>query len=360
MRTFWRRNRAQGRTDPGSADIPWLSWLLRALALLLLLGGVVLVARSFENGGQPRVGSSYPAPIEPPGVFLNDRDHWDSTVEVGLSFVHLHRDSLKLDTVARLHFPNSILERIIDIDTGRALLSRRDGRWVSDQAMYPRAIAVRISNLGGETFYVARVRIGTLLSGTSPEPGKVTNDSAFSIVLAGDPSAYPGDEYAMTGAVTLQLPRPLVFRTNSDASSSYLPASLMVRSDPSLRGEDVNVAGSTTQNGTAFSLQLRTSRDNRLFSYFMVAAPLGLVVLALVVMLRAVPTGEWESVLALSLGLFAIIPIRQVVVPTDIGSVTRLDKFLALDVVSVVAVGFFITAHAVAKQHRSAPVEPLN
>jgi hypothetical protein len=156
----------------------------------------------------------------------------------------------------------------------------------------------------------------------------------------------------MSGIATIMLPETLRFRPNRGRPTAILPTSLMVRSEPSLHGEALRISGRPTRTGAAFSLALRTDFSNKLFSYFMVLAPLGLVALALIVMARAAPDGDWQSVLALSLGLFAIIPIRQVAVPADIGAVTRLDKMLALDVISVIAVGLFIAAHVVSRQRQ--------
>jgi hypothetical protein len=146
--------------------------------------------------------------------------------------------------------------------------------------------------------------------------------------LVGQSSPYPGDWYSLDARVEMALPSSLAY-ADLVSAPTFLPLDIAVAKAPSLDQEAVEL--SQEDGGAGFSnLQLTFTNawQTQLFVYTTSVIPL-LVVSALL-LLRWRGRRPIDLYVGVAFGTLAALPIREVTVPPDVRTITRVDLLLGL------------------------------
>ena len=177
----------------------------------------------------------------------------------------------------------------------------------------------------------------------SPGVGSPQRVGAVAVSIAGDPRRYPLDSYRAIVQLSL---------TSPSSTLRGFPLHVIPADDPGAGGYSWTGGGiyllrtseyftpdkSTYIEVATFSVDAhRPAGTTRLFVLCLVMVPAILIVLLAVELSRSPPTSV-EAIAGVAAIMLAIIPIRAVLVPTDIGSLTLVDYALAFEM-AVLAAG---------------------
>ncbi len=174
-------------------------------------------------------------------------------------------------------------------------------------------------------------------------------DKELSMTVRGDSGQYPSDEYFGNATVTVELPSSLTLRDPDHPDDLIHMVSTAVTVGHSLGGKNLYYV---PQAGDTELLYLRDmglgiTRNfwSQAFVYGALGAP---ILLAFVIgdLLRRIQRlgTEAAAVTLVGLGtvLLAVLPLKVVLVPSEIGDVTRVDRILLVELMVVLSVMVFI------------------
>jgi hypothetical protein len=161
----------------------------------------------------------------------------------------------------------------------------------------------------------------------------------------GDPARYPLDTYA--GNID-----PAITAVSLAMLSSRVSLSVVMRTDPGVSGFEWSSASQAATEGAPtsiytnpapvglidkpISLEGRRAVTTRLFVLCLVGVPLVLIAL-MVVALVGTPPRSAATLVGVVAIMLAILPIRSVLVPSEISSLTLVDFALALEMAALAA-----------------------
>jgi hypothetical protein len=173
----------------------------------------------------------------------------------------------------------------------------------------------------------------------------------LSLPVASAPERYPLDWYAINGQFSIYFPRadvgvPRPPENGRSVPEPLLPADVTVATDPEISPLTLHAstaASSVYGNGSGL-VNLRLVRPLKTWGFVFVVSviPFILSVLLLVVLRSQAPTTKrWlrpEAFLGIAAVLLAVLPIRLVLVPSDVSSLTFVDYLLGFEMAFLVAV----------------------
>jgi len=173
--------------------------------------------------------------------------------------------------------------------------------------------------------------------------------ATLALPVEGSPQSFPNDSYNIAVSATIATPRGILLRIRYNAKSVTtfrMPVAFAVANDD--RIVDWRISAESVISTAAYSPNfihatvrstMRRPLGFLLFTYSIALAP-ALLGIAFLVRIRN-SSGQWRSEtssLELGAALIALLTLRQVLVPTDIPGITRLDKFLGLEIVALVTI----------------------
>src|SRR6266853_1455437 len=154
----------------------------------------------------------------------------------------------------------------------------------------------------------------------------------------GSVRSFPSDAYAVQAYAFLVLPPQLEFRgPGATQPNRSLPSRLIFSSDDNLGDFDISYRSSSNGNGAVVHI-------DRAFPIRLVTFGICLLPLILAMLVGAIaterPLGDLLPTLGILLGaVFTVLPLRAVLVPAEIATVTRVDLILGAEVMLLLVVG---------------------
>jgi hypothetical protein len=186
-------------------------------------------------------------------------------------------------------------------------------------------------------------------------PGGYVPLGTVTVPVAVRPDRYPLDWYATQGSFGVGLiynsPPPVGFRIVTHGTPSVvtkaLPCRVQVLADPDLSPLTLEASASPcTFPGGELSLQLHRPGETQLFVLVVALIPFVVeVLLGLALLRRRAPRANGigaEVFVGVTAVLLAILPIRLVLVPTDITGLTLVDYILGTEMAVLAAFAFLI------------------
>ena len=163
-------------------------------------------------------------------------------------------------------------------------------------------------------------------------------EQQLTLDLTGDPADYPDDQYVLTATMSISLPPPLVYLAGNGIQQTFSPHLAAVASAglPFTLKE----AGFANQDGVV-TVQFGRPPGTKFLVWLVALAPLLLLAAGLATVRRR----RAALNLATAAALLAILPLRQVLVPPDVGGFTRIDALLAAELVTFIAVAALAHLH---------------
>lgn len=263
---------------------------------------------------------------------------------LGLDLERLDRGSNELQTTARIGCSDRLLEKLVD-PAGRPIADRRHGTWHLTNPRTRVYLDVIVRNNSPPQAERIRFDLRELFRSRPeqdfpPHHLRVTLTRPLNIGAVGNAGAFPDEGYTVGGRVTALLKGHVYLRLGGRGKPlrdyTFLPVTLAARETPRFRHLAARIAV-LDEIFPAFGLIVREAGSRRLFTYLLAIAPLILVLVALRVA-RTRGGLSPEALLPLAVGLLALPPLRQTLVPADINTLTRVDWLLILDVFAIAAV----------------------
>lgn len=144
--------------------------------------------------------------------------------------------------------------------------------------------------------------------------GSPTTTVPLALPVHGEARAFPGDSYAATYTISLR----------KDVGGFYAIDGMVVRAGPRLTGYRVALAVGPLD----FRVRVERSTQTAIWVYIVALSPC----LLLLVIVRANVKSRRQSdatlAIEVAVGLLAVLPLRQVLVPSDVEGITRVDALL--------------------------------
>ena len=254
--------------------------------------------------------------------------------KVTVAFMWQHLDLANNDLVGQIaiYIPRSISADLVDANGAKAIDQLASGQ-VSGSLSIQFFDAKAGRNQSFPVLLSAALPVST---DNTVAPAMV---GPVHIVAEGASNSYPDDRYLATiDSVTLALPNNYHLATNVNTDNAQLsrPATVVV-SGPDLIDDEVTYE--TSQDGRLY-MQINRSHEVWLFTYLLCAVP---VILALLVV-HAVALERARKDLPIVLvglapALISFIPLRSVLVSSDIRGVTHVDWLLGVEMAGLTLFG---------------------
>lgn len=177
--------------------------------------------------------------------------------------------------------------------------------------------------------------------------------ASYVVPLVDRSEPYPSDAYSANLTISMRLPgldERLLPSLSPNADLTSIPIDVHVQQGPALNGFDTSanqdtglfsdVFGQVRSNAHVVHLLVRRTTQHRVFVYAMATAPAILVLMLFhLFVLRRMEAPEMRDVLLGMTGVFlALLPLRGVLVPSEVAGVTRVDLILATELAALVLV----------------------
>jgi hypothetical protein len=172
----------------------------------------------------------------------------------------------------------------------------------------------------------------------SPDPAmKVLTLRPLTLPLLGNEEDYPFDQYSLSARIDLALPQALILKAPGRPPLSSVPLRIELVAANDLRGYRVT-AGTRGRNAsglgvasTGVAIRLRRVHRTQAYVIALLTIPL-LLIAVLAVASRRRRAGDANVVIGAAAVLLALLPIRAVLVPADVASLTLVDWALGAEV----------------------------
>jgi hypothetical protein len=166
----------------------------------------------------------------------------------------------------------------------------------------------------------------------------------FDVLVAGNSELYPNDQYTFEADFGFHGKSIDVEQhTTVSAMSGHIGADSEVKfDDPFLVGSLVGYTEPTTEEGLRITGSLKRTVPTQAYVWSIASVPLLFALLFLHMLFinrssRQVPLLDF--MVALSATSLAVLPLRAVLVPAEIGGLTRVDTLLGVGIASLVTLG---------------------
>jgi len=323
--------------------------VLAAVALLALGVSLSLVIRTIDDSEAPiqfnelsrqvPLSTARPHFVSQGGVPFGFSPKFKRPAHVTLLFNSINRNTQEASVTASVRVPPVLLKHLTTL-SGESAIATREW-WPHLTARSRRAsLELRFLNqFPGAGDVRRRVSLRRFFDPRTYAP---TVRIPLTLPLQGEPQAYPSDWYQLEGDILLWPTEPFAIRVSG--SVPELPVVLSYAAGPAMRGTTLKVAdGGPRFDASRIDAVIKTSSRSRDVAYGIAIIPTVLAAIALLLLLldrrRTGSTLRGQEIaLTLVLGVLAVLPIRQVTVPSELAGLTRVDLLLAFGVVAAVSV----------------------
>jgi hypothetical protein len=193
--------------------------------------------------------------------------------------------------------------------------------------------------------------VSQLLGGSKPGEWRVVPVGNFVTPLESVPSRYPFDWYALRGELSVGDPKSRIVLCRSEGCSERLPFYLTVLSGQNMspfvmRASTRPAPGNESEGDQTISIQLRRSTTTRAYTVAVACLPLLLgLLLCVLIFSTSRPVGP-EGLTGVAAVLLAILPIRLVLVPSDVSELTLVDFWLGVEMALLAAIACLAVSRA--------------
>jgi len=241
-----------------------------------------------------------------------------------------------IDILVWIEIPKEEIASVIDSQTNRSILTWRYEESAAQDKFASAVLKLDISTVLARTpassTQVISIPLGSLRG--NADDTLASGVTLITLPIIGTPSRFPLDEYGVDMMATIAPPDGISWRSRGGQSlpSGLLPLQIRFAITPSCE-----MAGAATRKVGGFALmyvelQLRRALRNRLSVTAVIASLLALLLLITTQLWRAALTiGErWSVVTGLAAIALAALPLRSILVPSDLPSLTIVDGILGV------------------------------
>ncbi|MCC6943594.1 MAG: hypothetical protein IT335_03395 [Thermomicrobiales bacterium] len=175
--------------------------------------------------------------------------------------------------------------------------------------------------------------------GSGPCAARYRVDVPIELPLAGNPQAYPHDQYTSIASLELVVPPPLSLGVASYDFGTLVPYTLYAAAGPAL--DDTSVRVFHTMEEITYDVEpiqllniqvvLKRDAQTKLFVYSVALVPVALflALVSILVQHRSRSKHALDGFLGFGAALLAVLPLRQVLIPGEVAGLTRIDYMLA-------------------------------
>lgn len=181
-------------------------------------------------------------------------------------------------------------------------------------------------------------------------------DVPLELPLVSRPQTYPNDWYALDVMIEVVLPPELALGVDADDFGTMVPFTLFVEAGTELTHTSLGISHDTVDVpylsrmypiSFARVLVLVTRDTNtQLFVYGVSLLPLALFFVLLTLLRTQRSDQLWDVLLGIGAGFLAVLPLRQVLVPSEVPGLTRVDFILGAELTLMVALFLLLRAHS--------------
>lgn len=355
--------------------------------LLLLLGAVLIGFTAFLLGSE--LGEPEAPPQSGGAVSVESADAYQPRKEcyteafptaeayLAISLGSFDPNTETLTLTPRLCFPPRLFQELHLVHSGLGAPSRNSvvppGETFSlriDADKLAAGVSLDPVDPGGATNEGAELEpefhgtpLGHLYLTNGREPGPISL-TPYALPLAATPQHYPLDWYATSDVIDVGAPEgsepTFAYCPNGHEVSVYtcgfgVPTRVTVYAEPSLSQFHLqaNLARSN-RVVDQFLLTIKLARKTaiKLYVLFIALIPLifGVLLMVMLVQRRSEPVGA-EGIAAVAAVLLAILPIRLVLVPAEVHTLTVVDYVLGLEMAILAAIACFSVWLALGRRH---------
>jgi hypothetical protein len=211
----------------------------------------------------------------------------------------------------------------------------KDVRIVLRKEYEKAALQIRIADIYSSLIEKVSVPLKEIYEMEPNQNGDVEVAQKVDFYVDGNMAAFPDDSYWGARDVSVHIPSPLSRWYEKRSFQFLLPVDLAVSVSGELGGKDIFVLRDNSETETYRRLELRILRDRsfRSFCYTLGSVPL-LLGLILLTILFSRSIGEklelHQLLIDAAAALFAVLPLRSVLIPAEVGVLTRIDFLLAV------------------------------
>jgi hypothetical protein len=196
---------------------------------------------------------------------------------------------------------------------------------------YQEAISGRAANVP-KRIYVNGIPISVARSAVrcSVCPPFASGSAPYSMQAVGSSATFPSDSYAINQSVTLN---------DQQTGGPRGATGISIEVGPKLNAYQIEAH--KTDNTFELSILLRRNTRQTVWTYVIALAP----ILLILVLVWQLVSGSPRVTLEAGIGILAILSLRQVLVPPDVGGITQVDLILGMELVAIillVAIGAFM------------------
>jgi len=326
-----------------------LAVVLASVALLAVGISLSMAIRTMDDsetpiqfnklGRQVPISSAQPHFVSQGGRPFGFSPKFKRPVHVTLLFNSIDRNTQEASVTASVRVPPVLLRHLTTLKGESAIFTRE---WWPHLTPRSRRASLELRFLNqfrGAGDVRRRVSLRRFFDPRTHAP---TVRIPLTLPLQGEPQAYPSDWYQLEGDILLWPTEPFAIRVSG--SVPELPVVLSYAAGPAMRGTTLKVAdGSPRFDASRIDAVIRTASRNKDVAYGIAIIPTVLAAIALLLLLldtrRTDSTLRGQEIaLTLVLGVLAVLPIRQVTVPSELAGLTQVDLLLAFGVVAAVSV----------------------
>jgi hypothetical protein len=150
--------------------------------------------------------------------------------------------------------------------------------------------------------------------------------------ISGYPENFPLDTYVIGGQMGISLPSGVTLPTSPSGTSTTLPLSVVPTVSTGLRGFRFIDFTEDGRDGTEIHVHVRRSAQAILFSFSLALVPILLMVVLFIVARTTRQAKGLDFLIGSAAILFAVLPIRAVLVPSGLSTLTLIDYLLGWEV----------------------------
>jgi hypothetical protein len=303
-----------------------LGWAVRVCAVGAFGVLVALVVVRWPEGSPGFSSTPEHVVVSPsPNRYDCDSDH-EPVVELWLAQLNVSSDTLRVRPT--LCLPGEVLRRLRF--HGRVLRFRRD----RGQLNVPARLKV-LMTFTGDQLAIRTVKFTAL---TPQAPGGLTaGPGPFNLTLGGNgPQSYPLDDYATAVGVNLHWPVGITITGPNGPHDS--PGKIVVYASPHLR--DTRTVVASNPSPRYVTVEVRRSLSTVVFVFALLTALAALTLSLAIARWQSTegPRGV-EMLVGVAAILVALLPVRSVLVPADISTLTLVDLLLGTLMTALAVLG---------------------
>jgi hypothetical protein len=260
---------------------------------------------------------------------------------IDLELTQVDRNSQAAMFVANVSTPPALLLQIPG-RSGQPAVRGAIGEYFLTRYGRGLSLPLRISaTYGVGLAYQTRIPLASVVQSVNDNDRALT--LRFTLPLQGTSTAFPSDWYELANDVVVWPPTTYALADSAGVGQPSIPLRLTLTAGPAMRGFSTAMVSKPNVDGSFLRLVINTDSATRTLAYATASVPILLAIVGLFLLAykprrnRSVLRVQ-ELAVTIVLGVLAVLPIRQVIVPSELHGLTRIDLLLALGVTSSVGV----------------------